>query len=367
MRYHWSVMTVHELRPDFTDFDADAVLDWYDQHARKLPWRARSPELAPAYHVFLSEMMLQQTAVATVIPYFKEFIRIWPDIHALAAADEDDVLKVWAGLGYYARARNMVKAAREISTVFQGRFPQTADELISLPGIGPYTAGAIAAIAFAQPAIVLDGNIERILMRFAGIEQPKKFVRDSLAKGYLSVLPETRRSDFPQALMDIGAGICTPKKAKCNICPLAEGCAARQRPNPEELPVKPAKIAKPMRQGKIYVITHPDNQILMTRRASTGLLGGIMGLPSSGWDKSEQDQNLLVALADVRKIRLPQSFSHVFTHFRADMEIFYIQVSASWQPPENYSWADINPDDWPTLFKKAWQQAASFMEYNART
>lgn len=355
-------MTVHEHRSDFTAFDADAVLGWYDRHARELPWRARSPELAPAYHVFLSELMLQQTVVVTAIPYFQKFIHRWPNIHALATADEDDVLRAWAGLGYYARARNMLKAAREISTAREGRFPQTADELIKLPGIGPYTAGAISAIAFAQPAVVLDSNIERVLIRFADITQPKKLVRDRLAEGYLSVLPETQRSDFPQALMDLGAGICTSRKAKCNICPLASGCAARRRPNPEDLPVKPAKKAKPVRQGEIYVITHPDNQILMTQRAPTGLLGGMMGLPSSGWDNSEQEQKLLAALADVQKIRLPQGFSHVFTHFRADIEVFHIQVSAFWQPPENYSWSEISPDDWPTLFKKAWQQAASFLE-----
>ena len=356
-------MTVQENQFDFAAFDADAVLGWYDQHARELPWRARSPELAPAYHVFLSELMLQQTVVATVIPYFNEFIRRWPDIHALAAADEDDVLRAWAGLGYYARARNMVKAAREISTALEGRFPQTADELIKLPGVGPYTAGAIASIAFAQPAVVLDGNIERVLIRFAGIDQPKKLIKDSLAEGYQSILPETRRSDFPQALMDIGAGVCTPKQAKCDICPLAAGCAACRRSNPEDLPVKPAKPAKPVRQGEIYVISNPFNQILMTRRAPTGLLGGMMGFPSSGWDKSHHDQKLLAALADARKIRLPQRFSHIFTHFRADMEVFHIQVNTSWQPPENYSWADINPDDWPTLFRKAWQQAESFLKY----
>jgi A/G-specific adenine glycosylase len=311
--------------------------------------------------------MLQQTVVATVIPYFKEFVRRWPDINALAAADEDDVLKAWAGLGYYARARNMIKAAQEISTACEGQFPQTADELIKLPGIGPYTAGAIAAIAFAQPAVVLDGNIERVLIRFAGIDQPQKRVKDRLTEGYLSVLPETRRSDFPQALMDIGAGVCTPKRAKCDICPLAIGCSARRRPNPEDLPLKPAKTAKPVRQGEIYVITGPDNQILTTRRAPTGLLGGMMGLPSSGWDKSNQDQCLLAAIADVRKNRIPQGFSHIFTHFRADIEIFHIQVSASWQPPENYSWADISPDDWPTLFRKAWQQTESFLEFDGET
>ena len=360
-------MTLHEFQSDFTAFDSNAVLHWYDQHARKLPWRAHSPKLAPPYHVFLSELMLQQTVVATVIPYFQDFIRMWPDIHALAAAHEDDVLRAWAGLGYYARARNMIKAAREISTAYDGRFPQTADELIKLPGIGPYTAGAIAAIAFAQPAVVLDGNIERVLIRFAGIDQPKKLVRDRLARGYLSILPNIRRSDFPQALMDIGAGICTPKKVKCDVCPLASGCSAYRRPYPEDLPVRPAKTAKPVRKGEIYIITHPDNQILMTRRASNGLLGGMMGLPSSGWDKSEQDQNLLAILADAKKIHLPRGFSHIFTHFRADMEIIYVQVSSSWQPPETYSWADISPDDWPTLYKKAWQQAVAFFKCNGET
>ena len=162
--------------------------------------------------------------------------------------------------------------------------------------------------------------------------------------------------------MDIGAGVCTPKQAKCDICPLAAGCAARRRPNPADLPVKPVKTAKPVRQGKIYVITHPNNQILMMRRAPTGLLGGMMGLPSSGWDKSHQDQNLLVALADARKIRLPQGFTHIFTHFRADMEIFHIQVSASWQPPENYSWADISPDDLANIVQKSLATGELFLK-----
>ena len=359
-------MTAQEPLFDFTAFDADALLGWYDQHARELPWRAFSPELAPAYHVFLSELMLQQTVVATVVPYFQDFIHRWPNIHALAAADEEDVLKAWAGLGYYARARNMVKAARKIITAFDGQFPQTADELIKLPGIGPYTAGAISAIAFAQPTVVMDGNIERVLIRFAGIEQPKKQVRNRLAEGYLSVLHNIRLSDFPQAMMDLGAGVCTPRRAKCDICPLANGCAASLRPNPADLPVKLAKTAKPVRQGEIYVITNSGKQILMTRRAPTGLLGGMMGLPSNGWDKSERDQQLLMALTGLQKLRLQKGFSHVFTHFRADIEIFYIKVNASWQPPDSYSWAEIKPDNWPSLFRKAWGLSSSILKLGAK-
>ncbi|MGB0810812.1 MAG: A/G-specific adenine glycosylase, partial [Candidatus Puniceispirillaceae bacterium] len=219
-------MTDHEHKmSDFAGFDTDALLSWYDQHARHLPWRAFSPERAPAYHVFLSELMLQQTVVATVIPYFQAFLRRWPDIQALAAADEDEVLKAWAGLGYYARARNMLKAARAVCEEYNGRFPERVDQLIKLPGIGPYTAGAIAAIAFDQPAVVLDGNIERVLIRFAAIDRPKKQVKDRLAQGYSSVLPRMRLSDFPQAVMDLGATVCTPKQARCDLCPLAKGCA----------------------------------------------------------------------------------------------------------------------------------------------
>ena len=206
-------MTDHKHKmSDFAGFDTDALLSWYDQHARHLPWRAFSPERAPAYHVFLSELMLQQTVVATVIPYFQAFLRRWPDIQALAAADEDEILKAWAGLGYYARARNMLKAARAVCEEHNGRFPERADQLIKLPGIGPYTAGAIAAIAFDQPAVVLDGNIERVLIRFAAIDRPKKQVKDRLAQGYSSVLPRMRLSDFPQAVMDLGATVCTPNR-----------------------------------------------------------------------------------------------------------------------------------------------------------
>ncbi len=340
---------------DFAGFATDALLGWYDSHARHLPWRAFSPELAPAYHVFLSELMLQQTVVATVIPYFQEFIRRWPDIRALAAADENEVLKAWAGLGYYARARNMLKAARVICTDYGGQFPQTADELVKLPGIGPYTAGAIAAIAFAQPAVVLDGNIERVLIRFAGIDQPKKQVKDRLADGYLSVLPRTRRSDFPQAMMDIGAGVCTPKQARCGLCPLAKGCAARHLPNPAELPVKPVRMAKPVRRGTVLVISNDKHQVVMIQRPPTGLLGGMMGFPADGWDKSDMDHSLLAALEGAPVQAIPQQLSHTFTHFTAELAVSHIQLDAAWPLPEGYIWADIKPDDWPSLFRKAWR------------
>ena len=340
-------------------FDTDAILLWYDRHARQLPWRAFSPELAPAYHVFLSELMLQQTVVATVIPYFQAFISRWPDIQALAAADEGEVLKAWAGLGYDARARNMVKTARLLCSDHGGRFPDTAEELVRLPGIGPYTAGAIAAIAFARPAVVLDGNIERVLIRFAGMEQPKKQVKDRLAQGYLSVLPRARLSDFPQALMDLGAGICTPKQARCEICPLSGGCAARHRPNPEELPVRPARTATPVRRGRILIILNERHQVVMVQRPPTGLLGGMMGFPSSGWDKSDMDHTLWAALADTPLHDLPDRLRHTFTHFTAELDISLVQVTASFSLPEGCVWAEIRPDDWPSLFRKAWRLAAA--------
>ena len=357
--YH-RFMTDHDHKPsDFAGFDPDALLSWYDNNARHLPWRAFSPERAPAYHVFLSELMLQQTVVATVIPYFQAFIRRWPDIQALAAADEADVLKAWAGLGYYARARNMLKAARAVCTDYNGRFPETADELIKLPGIGPYTAGAIAAIAFAQPAVVLDGNIERVLIRFAAIDQPKKQVKDRLAKGYSSVLPRGRLSDFPQALMDLGAGVCTPKQARCTICPLAKGCAGRHLPDPAVLPVKPVKSAKPVRQGKVLLIMNQKQQVVMMQRPPSGLLGGMLGFPSSGWDKSAIDQTLNAALADSPCHDLPDQLRHTFTHFTAEVQISLVQVAEDWSVPAGYFWAEICPDDWPSLFKKAWRLAAA--------
>lgn len=340
----------------FAGFDAEALLDWYDHNARQLPWRAFSPVLAPAYHVFLSELMLQQTVVATVIPYFQTFIHRWPHIEALAAADEEDVLKAWAGLGYYARARNMLKAARLICTNYGGRFPQSVEELVKLPGIGPYTAGAIAAIAFAQPSVVLDGNIERVLIRFANMEQPKTKIKAELTQGYLHVLPHTRRSDFPQAMMDLGASICAPKRARCHVCPLATGCAARYRPNPADLPVKPAKGVKPVRKGRLMIIINEeDGQVVMVKRPSKGLLGGMMGFPSSGWDKTQMDQKLLASLSGLYLVRLPHHLRHSFTHFTADLEVSLVWVSRGWRMPKGYIWAPISPDDWPSLFKKAWQ------------
>ena len=344
---------------DFAGFDSDALLRWYDVHARRLPWRAFSPELSPAYHVFLSELMLQQTVVATVIPYFNAFIRRWPDINALAAADEDEVMKAWAGLGYYARARNMLKAARLICQDYGGQFPQTEEELVKLPGIGPYTAGAIAAMAFARPAVVLDGNIERVLIRFAGIEQPKKQVKDRLADGYLSVLPRTRLSDFPQALMDLGAGVCGPKYARCDSCPLAAGCAARLRPDPAGLPVKPARAPKPVRRGTVLIIRNDRQQVAMIQRPPTGLLGGMMGFPSDGWDKTDPDLSLQAALADKSAHIISRRLHHTFTHFMADLAVSLYEVDHGFVLPTGCVWTEIRPDDWPSLFRKAWQIALS--------
>ena len=362
--YHQPMTDPDHSPSDFTGFDTDALLRWYDQHARHLPWRAFSPEQAPAYHVFLSELMLQQTVVATVIPYFNAFIARWPDIQSLAAADEDDVLKAWAGLGYYARARNMLKAARLICSKHNGLFPTTAEELIKLPGIGPYTAGAIAAIAFAQRSVVLDGNIERVLIRFAGIDQPKAQVKDRLAEGYLSVLPDTRLSDFPQAVMDLGARVCTPKQARCDLCPLTHGCTGRHLPDPAALPVKPQKSAKPVRRGKVLIITNDKNQVVMKQRPPKGLLGGMMAFPSSGWDKTDMDQALLATLPASQITALPGQFSHIFTHFTAELVISHITVAQDWRLPDGYIWSDIKPDDWPSLFKKAWQRAASLQQLN---
>lgn len=279
-------MTHAQLFARFDEFPDAALFRWYDQHARSLPWRAVSPEMAPAYHVFLSELMLQQTGVTTVIPYFNHFIRTWPDIYALAAAKEEAVLAAWAGLGYYARARNMIKAAREIVSDYDGQFPQTPQELQKLPGIGPYTAGAIAAIAFARPAIVLDGNIERILVRYAGLTEEVRAIKPVLREVYAHICPDRRRPDFPQALMDIGAGICQPRRADCQRCPLRPGCVAAGLDNPASLPVRPQKKPKPVREGAIFVIRNEKGEYLLTKRAEQGLLGGMLAFPSYGWDGS---------------------------------------------------------------------------------
>jgi len=343
-----------EILSHLSSFPVADLFHWYDRHARKLPWRAVSPEMAPAYHVFLSELMLQQTGVSTVIPYFNRFIKKWPDIYALAQAEEAAVLAEWAGLGYYARARNMLKAARMIVTEHGGQFPQSPEALQKLSGIGPYTAGAIAAIAFGQPAVVLDGNIERILIRYAGLHGQLRTLKPELRALYAHIRPEERPSDFPQALMDIGAMICQPRIANCGHCPLRSGCRAAGLENPASLPQKAEKKAKPTRQGSVVILYNAGGQVLLHRRASKGLLGGMLAFPSYGWDGSARPDWLDSSTEGVTWLDKQIKIGHVFTHFSAEITVYQGMANPQFIPPSDYFWQSCHPDRLPTLMAKCY-------------
>jgi A/G-specific adenine glycosylase len=331
---------------------SDNLFRWYAHQGRHLPWRARWPELTPAYHVFLSELMLQQTVVATVIPYFLRFCERWPDVHALARAPLDDVLSEWAGLGYYARARNLHKAAQLISTDYNGIFPDDYKTLQTLPGIGPYTAGAIAAIAFDKPAIVIDGNIERVLMRLMGLKVQVAEVKPVLRVAYKQLIPATNRSDFPQALMDIGASICLPRNPRCAHCPLKAQCRADEDGLAADIPVKPVKIEKPVRAGAVYILTAQNGDVMMYHRPQRGLLGGMLSFPSAGWDKSALTIPKIAGLDDIVWQKSPRIIRHVFTHFTAEMSIYSATAHPLFMPPEPYGWHRPIADDWPRLMAK---------------
>ena len=345
------------LHSHFDSFPAAALFSWYDGHARRLPWRAISPEMAPAYHVFLSELMLQQTVVTTVIPYFNQFISRWPDIYALAGADDDAVLAAWAGLGYYARARNMLKAVREIVSSYDGKFPETPEDLQKLPGIGPYTAGAIAAIAFARPAIVLDGNVERILVRYAGIDEEVRAVKPALKEIYQHICPEKRRPDFPQALMDVGAGVCQPRRTNCGHCPLRKGCKAATLKDPASLPVRPQKKAKPVRQGAVYIIRNQRGEVLLGKRPDKGLLGGMLTFPSHGWDGSACPEWLAAGTSGFHWRKEQFEIRHVFTHFTAIITVYDGKIEPGVKVPNGYNWQLCSPDKLPSLMAKCYQAA----------
>ena len=260
---------------------ASALLGWYDVNARRLPWR-HLPHDPPAdpYRVWLSEIMLQQTTVAAVRAYYAKFLALWPSVEALAAAEDADVMAAWAGLGYYARARNLLACAREVARL--GGFPRTEEELRTLPGLGAYTAAAVAAIAFGQRAVVVDANVERVVARLFAIGAPLPAGRTAIRAATDTITPDSRAGDFAQAMMDLGSSICTVRSPRCLLCPLAQHCAARAGGTPEAYPVKAAKKAKPLRQGRVFWIER-EGGVLLVKRAGKGMLGGMRALPDDGW------------------------------------------------------------------------------------
>jgi A/G-specific adenine glycosylase len=312
------------------DDRATRLLAWYDRHRRVLPWRALPGEHPDPYRVWLSEIMLQQTTVVTVGPYFERFLERWPDLRALAAAPLDDVLHAWQGLGYYARARNLHACAREMVAKHGGQFPPSEAALRALPGIGAYTAAAIAAIAFDQKATPVDGNIERVVARLFLVREALPEAKPELRRLAATLTPDARAGDFAQAAMDLGATICTPAKPKCVLCPWREDCAARKAGVAEDLPARKPKAAKPMRRGVAFWAVRADGAVLLRRRPAKGLLGGMMEVPSSAWRAAPWNLAAAKRVAPVSASwrLLPGVVRHSFTHFDLELQILIGRVTA---------------------------------------
>jgi A/G-specific adenine glycosylase len=304
------------------------LLAWYDRHRRDLPWRAKAGEVPDPYHVWLSEIMLQQTTAASVATYYRKFLELWPTVGALAAAPREDVLKAWAGLGYYARARNLHACAKVIADGLGGRFPDTEAGLSALPGIGPYTAGAIAAIAFDRRAAAVDGNVERVMARFHAIETPLPDAKPQIRELAAAIVPEHRAGDFAQALMDLGATICTPKRLNCMICPWMEDCAGRRAGIADELPRRRAKAERPRRRGIAFWVERGDGKVLLRERPDKGLLGGMMEIPSTEW-RLRIDRPESAAPLTAKWIKTEKRIEHTFTHFHLELEIWSAHVPAN--------------------------------------
>ncbi|HKD20598.1 MAG TPA: A/G-specific adenine glycosylase, partial [Rhizomicrobium sp.] len=303
---------------------AARLLAWYDRHRRELPWRARKGERSDPYRVWLSEIMLQQTTVAAVAGYYRKFLARWPDVEALAAAPLDDVLAAWAGLGYYARARNLHKAAQRVAYELDGQFPETVDALRTLPGVGTYTAGAIAAIAFDAREAAVDANAERVLARLYAVEEPLPLAKKTLRAHGQALIPETRAGDFVQALMDLGATICTPKRPACGNCPWTEECEARRRGIAETLPVKGAERVRPLKRGAAFVVRDAKDRVLVVKRPEKGLLGGMLEPPLGPWTEAfpSRAEALLQAPFRAAWIKRAGVVRHGFTHFELEIEVY---------------------------------------------
>ena len=334
-----------------------ALLDWYDRHARELPWRvgpaARRAGVRPdPYRVWLSEVMLQQTTVAAVRNYFDRFTRAWPDVHALAAADDAEVMAAWAGLGYYARARNLLACARIVASR-HGSFPQTEAALRALPGVGPYTAAAIAAIAYDRPAAVVDGNVERVMTRLHAVEEPLPGAKPALTRLAAALTPEARAGDYAQAVMDLGATVCTPRNPACGICPWRDGCVARAAGIAAELPRRRPKAAKPVRHGVAWVGRREDGRWLVERRPESGLLGGMLGWPGTDW--SAEPDGAPPAAADWREIG---EVRHTFTHFHLRLAVRAADLSDHCAPHRG-AFQPLRRTDLPSVMRKALDLAAA--------
>lgn len=335
------------------------LLDWYDRHRRDIPWRARTGQVPDPYHVWLSEIMCQQTTVQAVKAYYLKFLNKWPTVTHLANADTEEVMAAWAGLGYYARARNLHKCAKIVAHEMGGVFPDTQEALKKLPGIGEYTSAAIAAIAFNRPATVVDGNVERVIARFYSVQEalPKAKKRLSeLAAGFYNGFTD-RPGDLAQAFMDLGAGVCIPKAPRCPLCPLIDNCTGYKQGIAAELPRKDRKKPRPQKVGNVYWITNGNGEVLFETRPPKGLLGGMLGLPTTQWEE-EQSHAHLPYIQDPTAMNL--SVEHTFTHFDLKLTIYEARVT---KVPETtaHQWLTVaqGGEMLPSVFSKVLKLAAS--------
>jgi A/G-specific adenine glycosylase len=344
--------------------DPRLLLAWYDRHRRVLPWRAPPGERADPYRVWLAEIMLQQTTVKTVGPYYARFLARWPTLDSLAAAPLDDVLKTWAGLGYYARARNLHACAQAVRGCHGGHFPATAPELRTLPGVGLYTAAAIAAIAFDARITPVDGNIERVIARLFAVEQQLPAAKSRIHELAAQMTPDLRNGDFAQAFMDLGATVCTPKRPACTACPWVNECAARRRGDPEAFPVKAAKSKGRLRRGAAFVVARDDAAVLVRTRPATGLLGGMTEVPTTPWTHEFDERGALdeAPSLNVARRKLPIKWrpvagmvTHVFTHFPLELIVYTTLVPLDTVAPAGMRFVpacDLAGEALPNLMRK---------------
>jgi A/G-specific adenine glycosylase len=341
------------------------LLDWYDRHRRRLPWRPPAGERADPYRVWLSEIMLQQTGVKTVGPYFEKFVARWPDVETLGAASLDDVLRMWAGLGYYSRARNLHACAVAVRRDHGGVFPDTEEGLRALPGIGPYTAAAIAAIAFDRRVMPVDGNIERVVSRLFAVEEPLPQAKPLIQQLAATLLgpsragdEKSRAGDSAQALMDLGSSICTPKKPACALCPLNDDCVARARGDQDSFPRKAPKKTGALRRGAAFVVTRGD-ELLVRTRPEKGLLGGMTEVPTSAWLAAQDDKAALQEAPAMKGVarwhRKTGVVTHVFTHFPLELVVYTADVAARIKAPDGMRWvpiATLADEAFPNVMRK---------------
>jgi A/G-specific adenine glycosylase len=340
------------------------LLAWYDCHRRKLPWRVAPGEAADPYRVWLSEIMLQQTTVKAVAPYFAKFLARWHDVHKLAAAPLSEVLSAWAGLGYYARARNLHACARVVVERYGGEFPRSEDALRELPGVGPYTAAAIAAIAYGAPATPVDGNIERVVARLFAVSAPLPQAKPELQRLARGLTPRRRAGDFAQAMMDLGATICTPKRPACALCPWMESCAGYRTGSPMLFPQRTRKREGLLRRGAAFVALRDDGFVLVRSRPAKGLLGGMTEVPTSDWSADFNEARAsdgapsfcsVAQPAPCQWRRISTPVRHVFTHFPLELGVYLARLPAGTVAPPGMRWlpiADIAEEAFPSLMRK---------------